>query len=116
MFLFLLPAIAFQNVVLVLLRLCCPTVGLDPIAMTFNCASGLICIGTGSTLLVAMIDHCGNEFEVMFYVSSAFGILAGVLHLVNACVCNVYIPLGEWSFLKPSKRARKKAFKKRRGT
>jgi len=68
-------------------------------AMTFNFASGLICIVCALTLAVAMIDHCGNEFAFMFYISSAFGIIAGVLHLLNACVCNVYIPLGEWYLL-----------------
>ncbi|XP_017114522.1 uncharacterized protein LOC108137380 [Drosophila elegans] len=114
MYTFMLPAIAFQNTVLVIFRLCCTTVGLDPIAMTFNWASGIVCLGTGVTLLVAMIDHCGNEYLPMFYLSSAFGVIAGVLHLVNACVCNVYMPLGEWSFLKPSKRARKRALKNRR--
>ncbi|XP_037731325.1 uncharacterized protein LOC119562122 [Drosophila subpulchrella] len=111
MYTFVLPSIALQSVVLVIFRLCCTTVGLDPIAMTFNFASGLICIVCALTLAVAMIDHCGNEFAFMFYISSAFGIIAGVLHLLNACVCNVYIPLGEWSYLKPSKRARRKALK-----
>nr|XP_016995487.2 uncharacterized protein LOC108056271 [Drosophila takahashii] len=111
---FLLPPIALQSVVLVVFRLCCTTVGLDPIAMTFNFASGILCISSALTLIVAMIDHCGNEFAYLFYISSAFGVIAGVLHLLNACVCNVYIPLGEWSYLKPSKRSRKKAMQKRR--
>ncbi|EDW98457.2 uncharacterized protein LOC6538218 [Drosophila yakuba] len=111
MYTFILPAAACQSVVLVIFRLCCTTVGLDPIAMTFNFASGILCLGSALTLLVSMFEHCGNEFAFIFYISSAFGVIAGVLHLLNACVCNVYIPLGEWSYLKPSKRARRKDLK-----
>ncbi|EDW49086.1 GM16318 [Drosophila sechellia] len=99
MYTFILPAIACQSVVLVIFRLCCTTVGLDPIAMTFNFASGFLCLGSALTLLVSMVDHCGNEFAFIFYMSSAFGVIAGVLHLLNACVCNVYIPSGEWYLL-----------------
>ncbi|XP_017083186.2 uncharacterized protein LOC108116013 [Drosophila eugracilis] len=112
MYIFFLPPIALQSVVLVIFRLCCTTVGLDPIAMTFNLTSGLVCIACALTLLIAMSEHCGNEFAFLFYLSSAFGIVAGVLHLLNACVCNVFMPLSEWSYLKPSKRERKKALKK----
>ncbi|SPP80729.1 uncharacterized protein LOC117583119 [Drosophila guanche] len=103
---FFLPVITVQTVVFALCRLCCFTVGLDPIAMTFNLASGIVCICTSLTILVAMFDHCGNEYQYMFYVSGGLGLLAGILHLVNACICNIYMPPEEWSYSKPSKRAR----------
>ncbi|XP_017052651.1 uncharacterized protein LOC108095861 [Drosophila ficusphila] len=113
MLIFVMPPIALQSLVLLLFRLCCTTVGLDPIAMTFNLVSGVACIVAGLTLLVAMIDHCGNEFALIFYLSGAFGMIAGILHLVNTCICNVYMPRGEWKYLKPSKRMKRKATKKK---
>ncbi|XP_022214405.2 uncharacterized protein LOC111068917 [Drosophila obscura] len=106
LYVYFLPVITIQTVVFVLCRLFCFTVGLDPIAMTFNLASGIVCISTSMTMLVAMFDHCGNEYQYMFYVSGGCGLLAGILHLVNALVCNIYMPPEEWTYTKPSKRAR----------
>ncbi|EDW38836.1 GL13760 [Drosophila persimilis] len=103
-----LPVITVQSVVFVLCRLCCFTVGLDPIAMTFNLASGMVCIGSSLTMLVAMIFHCGNEYQYMFFLAGGFGLLAGILHLVNALICNKYMPRKEWTYTKPSKQGRKR--------
>ncbi|XP_033245345.1 uncharacterized protein LOC108157317 isoform X2 [Drosophila miranda] len=103
-----LPVITVQSVVFVLCRLCWFTVGLDPIAMTFNLASGMVCIGCSLTMLVAMIFHCGNEYQYMFFLAGGFGLLAGILHLVNALICNKYMPRKEWTYTKPSKQGRKR--------
>ncbi|KAH8341879.1 hypothetical protein KR059_003170, partial [Drosophila kikkawai] len=91
-----LPAITLQSVILALFRLFFITVGLDPIAMLFNFVSGLVCIGTALTLLVATVAHCGNKYRYMFFVSSCLGIIAGVLHIVNALLCNAFMPKDEW--------------------
>lgn len=71
-----------------------------PQAMLFNLASGLVCIGTAVTLLLASVMHCGNEFAYKFFVSGSLGLIAGILHLVNACVCNAFMPISEWYLLK----------------
>ncbi|KAH8361783.1 hypothetical protein KR200_010320 [Drosophila serrata] len=100
LYLFFLPVITLQSVVLGLFRLFCVTVGMDPIAMVFNLVSGLVCIGTALTLLVASAAHCGNKFRYMFFVSSCLGLIAGILHIINAYVCNYFMPKDEWYLLK----------------
>ncbi|KAH8292268.1 hypothetical protein KR054_007977 [Drosophila jambulina] len=99
LYIFFLPAITLQSVILVLFRLFCATVGLDPIAMLFNLVSGLVCIGTALTLLVSSVAHCGNKYRYMFFVSSCLGFLAGILHIINACLCNFFMPKDEWYLL-----------------
>ncbi|XP_068157331.1 uncharacterized protein [Drosophila tropicalis] len=109
LYIYFLPGITAQSLVLAIFRLCCNTVGLDPIALAFNFASGIVCLITALVLLVAMIDHCGNEFAYMFYASGVCGLVAGLLHLLNACLCNIYMPNSEWRYLKPSKYSRSRA-------
>ncbi|XP_030369450.1 uncharacterized protein LOC115620382 [Scaptodrosophila lebanonensis] len=104
--LYLLPAIFFQSLILALFRVCCGTVGLDPIAVIFNLSSGIICTITSIMLLIAMIGHCGNDKAYRFYTTGICGLIAGVLHLINAIVCNIYMPRGEEYHLKPSKTSR----------
>ncbi|KAH8251912.1 hypothetical protein KR038_011092 [Drosophila bunnanda] len=100
LYLFFLPIITLQSVIIALFRVVCVTVGLDPIAIMFNLISGVVCVGTGLTLLVASVGHCGNKYGYMFFLTSCLGFIAGVLHLVNAYLCNYFMPADEWYLLK----------------
>ncbi|EDV43854.1 uncharacterized protein Dana_GF18684 [Drosophila ananassae] len=114
MCLFIRPVMALHSVVFVLFRLCCCTVGLDPIAVVFNFIAGVAVTCSSLFLLIDVIMyHCGNEYLYMFYIVGIFGLLAGIMHLVNAFICNRYMPASERLYLKPSKRQRKKALKVR---
>ncbi|KAH8315178.1 hypothetical protein KR074_002843, partial [Drosophila pseudoananassae] len=94
--LFILPTLVLHSVVFVLFRLCCCTVGLDPISVVFNFFAGLAVTATSLFLLIEVImQHCGNNYLYMFYIVSSFGLVAGFMHLVNAFVCNRYMPRSE---------------------
>lgn len=49
-------------------------------------------------LLFAMIWHCENEFANRFYISIVFGLLSGILHLMNGLMCLYYMP-GEEAYV-----------------
>ncbi|XP_017134568.1 uncharacterized protein LOC108150780 isoform X2 [Drosophila miranda] len=108
MYVYFLPGITAESVIFVLCRVCCFSVGLDPIAIVFNLASGVLCTFTSLIMLLSMLDHCGNEYQYKFFIAGGFGLLAGILHLLNGVICNIYLPAEEWIYAKPSKRVRKR--------
>ncbi|KAH8358704.1 hypothetical protein KR093_001846, partial [Drosophila rubida] len=94
-YLYFLPGITTHSVVIAVFRSCWCTVGLDPIAVATNIISGLLLIVATSILLVAMWDHCGNEFNDIFYISAICGLVSGILHVINGVMCLVFMPSEE---------------------
>ncbi|KAH8407166.1 hypothetical protein KR222_009965, partial [Zaprionus bogoriensis] len=94
-YIYFLPGITIHTLILALFRLCWSTVGLDPIAVAYNLVSGILLIVATLILLFALISHCGNEFAYMFFISSACGLVAGILHLANGIMCLYYMPSEE---------------------
>lgn len=65
-------------------------------AVVFNFIAGVAVTCSSLFLLIDVIMyHCGNEYLYMFYIVGIFGLLAGIMHLVNAFICNRYMPASE---------------------
>ncbi|EDW59081.1 uncharacterized protein [Drosophila virilis] len=106
-FIYFLPAIAAHTILFVFFRLFCRTVGLDPVAIVFNLTSGVILIIATLIELIAMSDHCGNEFGNLFYISGSCGLIAGIFHLGNGIMCLIFIPPEEARYIKSSRKSKK---------
>ncbi|KAH8383837.1 hypothetical protein KR009_010852 [Drosophila setifemur] len=101
---FILPPVTVQSLVLFISRCGWCTVGLDPIAIAYNFTAGIaMSIGTFQLLWTLIFHHCRNEFAIPFYCTTVIGFAAGILHLVNGCLCNSYMPHVERLHLKTSK-------------
>ncbi|XP_014101388.3 uncharacterized protein [Bactrocera oleae] len=86
------------------------TLGIDPLGVMFNFIIGVLCILTGSSLIMVIISFCGFYAQFLLVIAGALSVCSGVFHLMNACMCHKAIPRSE-RYYKPRRSKPTKASK-----